>query len=83
MVGSRIQTVNTAATIANVFANFKATKNLRTKLILLDDSSVKLSALAIVVSAKMRLRCFRATRKMWRLSKSINIRQRYAKASIM
>ena len=48
--------VNTAATIANVFANFKATKNLCTKLILLDDSSVELSALAIVFSAKMRFR---------------------------
>ena len=59
--------------MANVFANFKATKNLGTKLILLDDSSVELLAMAIVVSAKMRFRCLRATRKMWRLSKSINI----------
>ena len=82
-VGIRTQIVSTATTMANVFADFKATKNLRAKLILLADFSVELSALAIVVSAKIRLRCFRATIKMWKLRKNIKKRGRCpAKASV-
>ena len=50
--------------MANVFAAFKATKNLGTKLTcMLADSSVELSTLAIVVLAKIRLRCFRQQKK--------------------
>ena len=55
-----MQIVKTATTMANVFAVFRVTKYLSTKLILLPDSWVELSTLAIVVSAKIRLRCFRA-----------------------
>ena len=51
--------------MANVFADLKATKNPSTRLILLDDS-VELSTLAIVVSRKIRLRCFRATDNRWK-----------------
>ena len=75
-VGIRMQIVNTATTMANVFANFKATKNLRAKLIRLVDCSVEFSALAIVVSAKIRSRCFRATDKRWKLRKNIKVRGR-------
>ena len=59
-----MQNVNTATTMANVFAALKATKNRTTEFILLADPSVELSALVIIVSAKIRLHCFRAANKM-------------------
>ena len=69
--------------MANVFADLKATKNPSTRLILLDDSSVELSTLAIVVSRKIRLRCFRATDNRWKFRSIIKIRGRYTpKASV-
>ena len=69
--------------MANVFADLKATKNSSTRLILLDDSSVELSTLPIVVSQKIRLRRFRATDKRRKLRKIIKIRGRYTpKASV-
>ena len=79
MVGVSIQNVNTGTTMANVFAVFKATKNLRRKvfLLVLPDSSVDLSTLGIVVLTKIRLRCFRATDKMWKFIKNIKISGRY------
>ena len=55
-VGVRIQIVNTATIMANVRAPFRPTKNRSTNLILLVHFSVELSALAIVVSGKIRLR---------------------------
>ena len=74
-----MQNVNTATTMANVFAAFKATKNPSTDLILL----VQLSTLANVFSAKIRLRCFCATDKMWKLSKYIKGRERYPEKVIV
>ena len=78
-----LQIVNTATIMANVFASFRPTKNRSTNLSLSVDCSVELSALAIVVSEKIRLRCFRATDKRWKLNENIKIRGRCAaKASV-
>ena len=57
----------------------KRQKNLRRKLFLLvlPDSSVDLSTLGIVVLTKIRLRCFRATDKMWKFIKNIKTSGRY------
>ena len=72
MVGDRTQKVNTETTIANVLNVFKATKT-----IVMTDSPLGLSTLQIIVSAQIRLRCFRATDKIRRFSKNIIKRRRY------